>query len=74
MHRREKGQQHERPHPCWGVAFTGFNANKKKTARPGTLVGRGAARDRAIQPFVSKLDGAAFLLMHGAGLGAWVLL
>ena len=39
---------------------------------PEALVGRGAARGRAIQPSVSKFFGLVFLLAPAAGLGAWV--
>ena len=39
---------------------------------PRDLVGRGAARGRTIYPSLSPFFGLIFVLISGAGLGAWV--
>ena len=55
---------------CWLCPAPG--RGRTPSQGPWDLVGRGAARDRTTYPSLSPFFGLIFLLISGAGLGAWV--
>ena len=55
---------------CWLCPAPG--RGRTPSQGPWDLVGRGAARDNTTYPSLSPFFGLIFLLISGAGLGAWV--
>ena len=54
------------------VGSTAPGRGRAPSQSPGALVGHGAARGIGILPSLSRFFGRIFLLIPGAGLGAWV--
>ena len=55
---------------CWLYPAPG--RGRTPSQGPWDLVGRGAAQGRTTYPSLSLFFGLIFLLISGAGLGAWV--